>query len=209
MSDFVNRTAQLSAEPIVVSGIDTSRAPEGTLSVSVPGADPSSPLSSTSVYTASTFIAGVVVAMMVMPMTILRDRFDGDRMARTQSLVAMTFMVVPMVAPMIGQTVLLFVGWRWIFLLMLPLGSIALAVTSVGLRLPFAVCKRPIDWAGAALLIGTATALLMVPIWGGRTFAWGSPQLLGVAVLGVLLGAGQGWRRVRGKLVLLEFWTFC
>mgnify|MGYP003345369966 CR=1 FL=1 len=32
------------AEPIVVSGIDTSRAPEVTLSVSVPGADPSSPL---------------------------------------------------------------------------------------------------------------------------------------------------------------------
>lgn len=57
----------------------------------------------------------VTAAMMVMPMTILRDRFDGDRMARTQSLIAMTFMVVPMIAPMVGQSVLLVASWRWIF----------------------------------------------------------------------------------------------
>nr|WP_237714058.1 multidrug effflux MFS transporter [Novosphingobium sp. Rr 2-17] len=54
-------------------------------------------------------------ALMVMPMTILRDRFEGDRMARTQSMIAMTFMVVPMIAPLLGQTVLLVAGWRWIF----------------------------------------------------------------------------------------------
>jgi len=48
-------------------------------------------------------------------MTILRDRFEGDRMARTQSLISMTFMVVPMIAPMLGQSVLLVAGWRWIF----------------------------------------------------------------------------------------------
>lgn len=54
-------------------------------------------------------------AMMVMPMTILRDRYEGDQMARTQSLVAMVFMIMPMIAPMLGQTVLLFAGWRWIF----------------------------------------------------------------------------------------------
>ncbi|EJL26264.1 multidrug effflux MFS transporter [Novosphingobium sp. AP12] len=76
----------------------------------------------------------VTSAMMVMPMTILRDRFDGDRMARTQSLIAMTFMVVPMIAPMIGQSVLLFAGWRWIFGIMgvLAIGVFAWAL----LRLP-------------------------------------------------------------------------
>jgi DHA1 family bicyclomycin/chloramphenicol resistance-like MFS transporter len=53
--------------------------------------------------------------MMVMPMAIIRDQFSGDRMARVQSLISMTFMVVPMFAPTIGQTVLLLAGWRWIF----------------------------------------------------------------------------------------------
>ena len=53
--------------------------------------------------------------MMVMPMAIIRDRFSGDSMARVQSLISMTFMVVPMFAPTVGQTVLLLAGWRWIF----------------------------------------------------------------------------------------------
>lgn len=44
----------------------------------VTGADPNSPLSSTSVYTASTFIAGIVVAMMVMPIqcVVMREVFS-------------------------------------------------------------------------------------------------------------------------------------
>ncbi|WP_091149163.1 multidrug effflux MFS transporter [Novosphingobium sp. CF614] len=63
-------------------------------------------------------------AMMVMPMTILRDRYEGDEMARTQSLVAMTFMVVPMVAPLLGQSVLLFAGWRWIFGIMATVSTL-------------------------------------------------------------------------------------
>lgn len=73
-------------------------------------------------------------AMMVMPMTILRDRYEGDKMARTQSLVAMVFMVMPMMAPMIGQTVLLFANWRWIFGIM---GSVsALVYIWAIMRLP-------------------------------------------------------------------------
>ena len=63
-------------------------------------------------------------AMMVMPMTILRDRYEGDQMARTQSLISMIFMIVPMIAPMLGQTVLFIAGWRWIFGIMAVVGAV-------------------------------------------------------------------------------------
>ena len=43
----------------------------------------------------------------VIPAAIIRDRFEGDRMARMQSLVSVVFMVVPMLAPSLGQLVLL------------------------------------------------------------------------------------------------------
>lgn len=80
-------------------------------------------------------LAGLMTAaLIVMPMTIIRDRFDGDRMARTQSLVAMTFMVVPMIAPMLGQAVQLVAGWRWIFGIMAVLGAMVLVWALV--RLP-------------------------------------------------------------------------
>ena len=73
-------------------------------------------------------------ALSVLPTAIIRDRFEGDRMARTQSLVGMVFMVVPMLAPTLGQGVLLVAGWRWIFGIM-ALAGLAVALW-VALRLP-------------------------------------------------------------------------
>ncbi|MBT0668371.1 multidrug effflux MFS transporter [Novosphingobium profundi] len=80
-------------------------------------------------------IAGLLTsAMMVMPMTILRDRYEGDAMARTQSLIATTFMVVPMIAPMVGQAIMLVAGWRWIFGVTCAMGVVVFIWA--GLRLP-------------------------------------------------------------------------
>jgi len=68
---------------------------------------------------AGAFSSGLIV----LTSAIIRDRFEGDQMARTQSLVSMVFMIVPMAAPSLGQAVLLFAGWRWIFGLMGSLGA--------------------------------------------------------------------------------------
>jgi DHA1 family bicyclomycin/chloramphenicol resistance-like MFS transporter len=70
----------------------------------------------------------------VLPAAIIRDLHEGDRMARLQSTVAMVFMVVPMIAPSVGQAVLLFASWRWIFGVMALLGMVV--AWWAGLRLP-------------------------------------------------------------------------
>ncbi len=72
--------------------------------------------------------------MIVLSATIIRDRFSGDKMARTQSLVGVVFMVVPMAAPTLGQGVLLFADWRWVFGIMAGLGAAIFAWA--WLRLP-------------------------------------------------------------------------
>ncbi|MFA7602330.1 MAG: multidrug effflux MFS transporter [Novosphingobium sp.] len=72
--------------------------------------------------------------MIVLSAAVIRDRFSGDKMARTQSLVGVVFMVVPMIAPTLGQGVLLVADWRWIFGLMAALG--ALVFLWAWLRLP-------------------------------------------------------------------------
>lgn len=70
----------------------------------------------------------------VLPSAIIRDRFGGDRMARTMSTIIVVFMFVPMIAPSFGQAVLLVASWRWIF------GGMAVMALIVGawmfLRLP-------------------------------------------------------------------------
>ena len=69
-------------------------------------------------------LEGLICAgLAVIPLAIIRDRFDGDRMASLQSTMAVIFLVVPMLAPSLGQIVLIIAGWRWIFGLMGVFGA--------------------------------------------------------------------------------------
>ena len=65
--------------------------------------------------------------LMVAPNAIIRDQFEGDKMARTMSMVSAVFITVPVIAPSLGQAVLLFAGWRWIFVGLALMGVIAAA----------------------------------------------------------------------------------
>ena len=51
----------------------------------------------------------------VLVVTMVRDLFEGEAMARTMSLVFMVFMLVPVLAPTVGQGILLVGPWRAIF----------------------------------------------------------------------------------------------
>lgn len=58
------------------------------------------------------FFAG---ASRVITVGIVRDRFKGDAMARVMSLIFAVFMLIPVMAPALGQAILLVGPWRWIF----------------------------------------------------------------------------------------------
>lgn len=64
------------------------------------------------------FIQGVGVAgPYVATISVVRDKYSGNEMARVMSLIMMVFMVAPAIAPGIGQVIIYFSGWREIFLL--------------------------------------------------------------------------------------------
>jgi DHA1 family bicyclomycin/chloramphenicol resistance-like MFS transporter len=48
-------------------------------------------------------------------LALVRDRYEGRAMARVMSFVMTVFILVPMIAPTLGQGILLFSGWRGIF----------------------------------------------------------------------------------------------
>lgn len=67
------------------------------------------------------FSAAGIVAL---PPAIIRDRVGGDRMARLMSLIFVIFLLVPAIAPTIGQAVMHVLGsWRAIFVSMAILGA--------------------------------------------------------------------------------------
>jgi DHA1 family bicyclomycin/chloramphenicol resistance-like MFS transporter len=60
----------------------------------------------------------------VITTSIVRDKFSGRAMAEVMSLIFMVFMVIPIVAPGIGQVILLTGPWQYIFLFMGILATI-------------------------------------------------------------------------------------
>lgn len=71
-------------------------------------------------------VQGLLAAgLFVVPSAIVRDRFEGDRMARLFSLISAVFITVPVFAPSLGQGIMLFAGWRWIFIILAGLGGLA------------------------------------------------------------------------------------
>jgi MFS transporter, DHA1 family, multidrug resistance protein len=62
------------------------------------------------------FLHGLcAAAASVLVASIIRDKFEGDAMAKKMSMIFLVFMIVPIIAPTLGQFVLLFAGWRSIF----------------------------------------------------------------------------------------------
>lgn len=71
------------------------------------------------------FIQGLgAAATRVIAVSLVRDTFGGRAMAEVMSLVFMVFMIIPIVAPGIGQTAMYFAGWPAIFVFIAALSLI-------------------------------------------------------------------------------------
>ena len=86
-------------------------------------------------------------ASRVLVVAMVRDLFEAEAMARVMSLVFMTFMLVPVLAPNIGQLILLFAPWRAIFLVLAVYALFMVAWPWV--RMPETLhpeFRRPLKW---------------------------------------------------------------
>ena len=83
----------------------------------------------------------------VLVVAMVRDLFEREAMARVMSLVFMVFMLVPVLAPNIGQAILLFAPWRVIFVVLAAYALVMLVWAWV--RLPETLhpqFRRPLEW---------------------------------------------------------------
>ena len=105
----------------------------------------------------------------VLVVAMVRDLFESEAMARVMSLVFMTFMLVPVLAPNLGQAILLFASWRAIFLLLAAYGLAMLVWSWV--RLPETLhpeFRRSLAWRELA---EAAWATIREPQSRGYTLA--------------------------------------
>ena len=98
------------------------------------------------------FMQGVFASgARLVAVSVVRDLYAGRRMAGFMSLVMTIFMVVPMIAPAMGQLILFVAPWEWIFAVLAVFGSALLVWT--WLRLPETLApenRNPLNLGGAA-----------------------------------------------------------
>ena len=130
--------------------------------------------------------------LMSMPLAIMGDILAPRERAKYQGYFLAVFGVSSVIGPLIGglfagtPQILWIAGWRWVFLINVPIGLAALAMVLRFLHLP-----KPdrhsvrIDWWGAAAVILALVPLLLVAE-EGQTWGWGSPTAIACYGLGVI-----------------------
>jgi EmrB/QacA subfamily drug resistance transporter len=114
------------------------------------------------------------------------DLFSPRERGRYQGYVTSMWGIAAVAGPLVGGTLTDAVSWRWIFLVNLPLGVLALAVVVRTMHVPVRRREHRLDFAGAGVLGAAITSLLLAAVWGGTTYPWGSPEVVGASLAGLL-----------------------
>ncbi|MDF2045460.1 MDR family MFS transporter [Microbacterium sp. Kw_RZR3] len=130
--------------------------------------------------------------LMSMPLAIMGDILAPRERAKYQGYFLAVFGISSVIGPLVGgifagaSQILWITGWRWVFLINVPIGIVALAIVWRFLHIP----KQPrhsvrIDWWGATTVIVALVPLLLVAEQG-REWGWGSPIALACYIVGAL-----------------------
>ncbi|MHC3816425.1 disulfide bond formation protein DsbA [Streptomyces sp. CB02488] len=125
--------------------------------------------------------------LIVLSMAIVGDIVPPRERGKYQGLFGAVFGMTSVLGPLLGGFFTEQLSWRWVFYINLPIGVIALAVIAAVLHIPVRRTKHTIDYLGTFLIASVATCLVLVASLGGTTWPWGSAQIIGLAVLSVLL----------------------
>ena len=150
----------------------------------------------------------------VLVTAMIRDLFEGEEMARVMSLVFMVFMLVPMLAPNIGQAILWLADWRAIFLVLAGYGAMMLLWSF--LKLPETLhpeYRRALDgreiWQGVRLAasdrLSIGYTLALTAVFGTLTAYISSIQQIVFDVFGAGELIGLVFAAIAAPMVLASW----
>jgi len=126
--------------------------------------------------------------LMSMAFVIIGDTVPPRERGRYVGMITSVFAVGSVVGPLIGGFFTEQLSWRWIFIVNIPIGVIALVVTSAALRIPFQKRDRAVDWLGSALLTASVTCLILLLSWSSEEYGWTSTLSMVLGISAVLIG---------------------
>ncbi|GGC13392.1 MDR family MFS transporter [Cellulomonas carbonis] len=126
-------------------------------------------------------------ALMTLSQTIIGDIIPPRQRGRYQGYMGAVFGVTSITGPLAGGWITDHLGWRWLFYATLPFGLVALGVIVRRLHLPHVQRRARIDVAGILTLTAGLVAVLLATSWGGTSYPWSSPTVVGLYLAGAAL----------------------
>jgi EmrB/QacA subfamily drug resistance transporter len=128
--------------------------------------------------------------LITLSQTVVGDLVSPRERGRYQGLFASVFAACSVAGPLLGGLITQALSWHWIFYVNLPVGAAAMVMIGVGLKPHASRVSHSVDYLGALLLsVATCCGLLGLS-WGGNSYAWSSPTILGlggVAAVAIVL----------------------
>ncbi|HEY3503179.1 MAG TPA: MFS transporter [Actinocatenispora sp.] len=127
--------------------------------------------------------------LMALAFAIIGDIVAPRERAKYQGYFLAVFGTSSVLGPVLGGffagqgSILGIDGWRWVFLVNVPIAAIAMVVVTKVLNVPHAARRHRIDFPGAATLIIGLVPLLIVAEQG-REWGWSSSKSIGCYVIG-------------------------
>ena len=132
--------------------------------------------------------------------TIIADLLSPRERPMAQSYTSVMFMIASILGPVLGGVLTDHLHWSFIFWINLPLGGIAIVMTSRALRqLPRHDRPHRLDVFGVSLMVSAAISLLLALDWGGVHYPWTSWQIVGLFAASILLWVSFGGRLLSAR----------
>ena len=127
--------------------------------------------------------------LIALALATLGDVIPPRERGRYMGYMGAVFGTSSVLGPVLGGWLADGPGWKWIFWLNVPIGIVALVVTSYVLKLPHVRREHIIDWWGAGVLVSGVSSFLLYVSWAGPDHGWTSTGPLGLLVGAFVLTA--------------------
>ncbi len=125
-------------------------------------------------------------AIMPVAMATVADLYAPTERGKIQGMMGGIFAIASVIGPFLGGFIVDNLDWRWVFYVNLPVGLLAIAVTSMKFPNQVSDTTKRIDYTGMAAMAATLTPALLVMTWGGSTYSWGSAEIIGMTILSIV-----------------------
>jgi EmrB/QacA subfamily drug resistance transporter len=125
--------------------------------------------------------------LIILSQATIADVVPARERGKYMGVMGAVFAVSSVAGPLLGGWLTEGPGWRWAFWINIPLGLLAAAGAVFLLKLPRPRGRVRLDIGGMALLAVATTCLVLAASWGGNTYDWSDPVILGL-IAGTIVG---------------------